>query len=391
MATTELLPTSKDKISSKAKFLENAKNLRRKHYAKASAYKKLSEYISLSYSWGIPLDFSDALKTVPKTLLLFEKKELPLSLTTEAIPVKIKGTPPKPTIQQIGDRAIAKVMGFLDFPSVHNFRLCSKELDTVYNDNREDICDAIVARTRNIIYVSDYLAPANSVKVDSEDKLLQHHYCIEWIVAAILPSFRDISEKYDKSLCAEGFAQELAKATGGYIPPKAKVQPEILRGPTYPLPALMAYLLEKHLGSKRRSKNNLPRYYKQLTKWERQTAMDQKEGERATWWTINLVRWHLAKDRILFYAINDHIAKAYGDEDLMIGKDEYCDFLRQLKPAQLWELVRLVGIKTDDKKDLTQARGFLGAGVDDVDAEEDGTDAQEEFILARVQKVLQPM
>ncbi|KAF3912550.1 hypothetical protein ABW20_dc0110412 [Dactylellina cionopaga] len=363
----------------KAVFLRNAKTLRRKHYDRI-ARGKIAKYITLSYTWGCPLDF-EAWLPAPLETIKFEKKQVPPVLERWGVAIRhpSDGTP----IQKLHDGTLVEVLKLLDFPSTQNLRLVSKRFNDVYEDNWEDICDAILARHRNIKYIPDFLVPAGSIEEDSELKLRQHYYSISWIVELVLASFRKLADAYDQTLVNDRLYTELYPQS----PSKKSPQPKILKGTTYPFPHLMEFLLEKYLEGPRRSKESLLRCWKALPLLDREVAMSEKERQWATSWVMELIRWYLEGDRMVFFAISDVMA-GEEDEDILVSENDYCENLKSLRPAQLWELVRLVGIEPETIFGILKSRGFLQDEAEEMDCKQDGIDVKEEFVRARVHQIL---
>ncbi|EPS36663.1 hypothetical protein H072_9771 [Dactylellina haptotyla CBS 200.50] len=366
----------------KAIFLQNARELRKQHYTRIAA-QKMAKYISLSFSWAVPIKFEGWICPLPETIQFERREVMPGKFQKDAtfsFPLY------KPSIEELNENILVVIMMQLDFPSTQSMRLASKKLNTIYENNWEDICDRILPRTRQLSYIPGYLLPAGSVEENSEIKMRQHCYCISWTVQKLLLSFREIDEKYRSEVLQQGLRRELYKAGEIKALPNESPQPKVLKGATYPFSQLLEFLLEKNFGGPRRSKENLPRYLRNLTMLERGTALDKKEAQMALKWMIELILWYLGKDRAVYYAINDCIAGAE-DDDILISQEEYSSFLLGLKPVQLWELVRLVGIKSEEIIEIMKSRGFWQPEVWDSDGVDSG-DLQEEFILARVRQIL---
>ncbi|KAF3906779.1 hypothetical protein AA313_de0206925 [Arthrobotrys entomopaga] len=373
----------------KAIFLRNATALRKKHYAKAAAEtatkiakEKFAKYIELSYMWGRSVDFESWLVPMPETVKFEKRKVKPFQKSSNlAIPQPANGT----SLYTLHDTLISRIMENLDFPSTQQLRLVAKKFDAVYSENREKICDTIAARTPQMSYIPAFLFSSESTKMTSEKRLRQNHFCTSWTVQTILSDYRKTAAKYQETVVETELANELYQANKVDCPQLQSPRSDVLKGATYPFPTLMEYLLEKHLGGPRRTRPNLPRLTKKLTLMERSTAMDSQESRKALKWVMQLIRWYVAQDMTVYYAINDSIT-CDDDEDVMLSPEEFDEFWRKLEPAQIWELVRLVGIKTEGILELVKERGFprYEKNITEVDVEE----IKDEFILFRVKEII---
>ncbi|KAK6526555.1 hypothetical protein TWF694_005137 [Orbilia ellipsospora] len=375
----------------KAVFLRNAKALREKHYAKIaaktatkSAREKIAKYIDLSFRWGRPMNFDSWLVSIPETIK-FEKREVRTFQKSSMLAVPRSTN--RALIQTLTDTLLSKIMANLDFPSAQQLRLVSKRFNEIYNDYREEICDAIAARIPQISYIPDLLLSSGSIRETSEQRLRQKYFCTSWAVQAILSEYRRTAAKYQDMLLEQEIASEIYQAKKFDCPRLQNPRSDLLKGSTYPFPTLIEYLLEKHLGGPRRTRPNLPRLAKKLTSIERSAATDPQESKRALKWIMQLIRWYVAKDMSVYYAIND-IITCDADEDVMLSEEEFEEFWRKLEPVQVWELVRLVGIKTETVMRIVTERRFpqyekmITAG--------NAEDIKDEFILFRVQEIIDP-
>ncbi|KAK6510264.1 hypothetical protein TWF481_004981 [Arthrobotrys musiformis] len=474
-AEDTLSPEQKEK--QRLVFLHNAIQLRRRHYARVGA-EKIATYIRQCYAWGYPIDWSAWLKAIPPPRVEFPKRDpktyqRPQNIVSAlGLPIEDAGST-RSLFPDLNEELKMKIVNLLDYPAIQSLRQTAKTFDNVYDDKWEEICDNIYKEMRHkITHIPEFFTPAGSPEEDSEVKLRQYHYCIDWVVASILPDYHDakaISDaalvqasndivfqsaftspsmnkkgqtgkgipiprrnarrkavivgnqgaaKYATSFGDKANAQKygwdfgigkdgstlgrtssegsesgrLATAAGISQP----ARPNITEGETFPFSGLLKYVFEKFLGSSRRSKDNLPRYHRNLNTIERAVLGDSICERRAFHWAMNLVSWHLMKDRTVYYAIRnefleqikreneeDEVFEVEDEDELTISDREYVERLKWLKPVQLWELVRLVKLDAVDIIDLMKVKGFL-----EVDEECDEVELMEDFILARVKQVL---
>ncbi|KAF3207991.1 hypothetical protein TWF679_007894 [Orbilia oligospora] len=212
------------------------------------------------------------------------------------------------------------------------------------------------------------------------------------------------SESAEVTAGADGTAEE--GTGGGQEQPRGRqdaetlvvprfARPQIMEGETFPFAGLLKYVLEKHLGSPRRGKDNLPRYQKSLDMIERMGLKNQADEKKAFHWALNLALWYLKNERTVYYGIRNEFLNQIKVEDeeeteegevvvLTLSDREYVERLKRLKPVQLWELVRLVEVKSEDVITLLKVKGFLSVDEEQVDKAE----VMEEFIFARIKQVL---
>ncbi|KAK6499480.1 hypothetical protein TWF506_004110 [Arthrobotrys conoides] len=465
-------------------FLRNAIELRRRHYARVAGAQKIAAYILQCYSWGYPIDWMTWANAIPRPQMDFSKRDPSTYRKPQAAGPGLGASAPKAqstgvSFISLEDGIIIRVMGMLDFPMVHSLRLTSKRFNDVYKKHMEDICGTICENgRRKISYIPDLRTPIDLPEHSSEEKLRQHHYCIDWIVQSILPDYhaaKAILDDTSVQVATNAFLQIAlhpprrkgngrdvsgAKRNGKGIPirgndvgyqsagvgnaersatPSAEViqiaednrgafniyekstgsgqggqkqsggkqrsetpsisgsaRPQIMEGETFPFIGLLKYVFEKHLGSPRRSKDNLLRYHKGLNKIEQTGLRDGTRDRKAFHWAMNLVLWYLRKERTIYYGIRNEflnqIKEEYeeddeeeNEEEFMISDREYVERLKWLRPAQLWELVRLVDVKPKDVMALVKARRVVEAVEEDVDEAE----VVEEFILGRIKQILQ--
>ncbi|KAK6517572.1 hypothetical protein TWF281_004222 [Arthrobotrys megalospora] len=473
-------------------FLRNAIELRRRHYARISSANKMATYIRQCNDWGRPIDWGKWVQAIPYRMefskrdpATYQKPRAPQPGPSRSV-AKPGSIIRRALFQHLEDAMVAKIMGMLDYPAVQSLRMAARRFDDIYEEYWEDICDSIFERMcHKISYIPDLLTPAGSPEEDSEDRLRQHHHCIDWIVESVLPSYHEgmatlgdvpaqaatgpvAQMALNSSSKESGDDDEGKKESGGdegkktsgkgqadkqypgaiYIhkrieePEEKKVKEsnkeaenkgetqnvvegdgaekkddkeeeakkptefesvrkKITQGETFPFPGLMKYLLEKHLGSPRRSKDNLPRYQKGMTTLEKASLMNRAPEKKIFHWAMNLVVWHLMEQRNVYYAIKqafcqqkkqeDEEEEEYTDTEVVaeaeaeISEREYVERLKWLKPAQLWELVRLVEVRVEDVIALMKVKGFLGCD-DEVECE---TTIMEDFIIGRVKQVLE--
>ncbi|KAK6338539.1 hypothetical protein TWF730_002602 [Orbilia blumenaviensis] len=443
-------------------FLRNATELRKRHYARIVGAQKIATYITQCYAWGYPIDWAQWVRACPLPIMEFTKRnpatcQKPHPLLSGLSGLTAKASQ-KTSLLDLCDQTVAKIMGILDYPSVQSLRLAARDFNSAYKKHWEDICDNIYKGKRSkISYIPDFLTLAGSPEGDSKGKLKQHHYCVDWIVGSILPGYHQVKAESDAALVAAAEAacvnawrappkKERERQVDGAIPIKSqdsgqyanfrepciepadlgsvgngfsrpngkgskesheglakrnaiRPRPKITEGETFPFAGLLRYVLERYLGSPRRSKDNLPRYRRALTMTEKTCLADVTVEKKAFHWAMNLVAWHLMKQRIVYYAIRDGFIRQMKEEDgqdedevdqgdipepLSISEREYVERLKLLKPVQLWELIRLAEVKAGDVVALVKVKSFMGTH------EEEETEAQlmEELALERVNQVL---
>ncbi|KAF3314049.1 hypothetical protein TWF173_005155 [Orbilia oligospora] len=459
----EEVPVQDRKERQRLIFLRNAIELRRRHYARVAGAQKIAEYILQCYSWGYPIDWMSWAEAIPYPQVKFPKRDPRTYKKPQAAELGLgalisKARPTRASFTGMEDGIIARIMGMLDFPTVHSLRLTAKSFDNVYGEHWEDICDNIYEdKQKKISYIPEFYTPSGSAEEDSEERLRQHHYCTDWVVQSILPNYHESRmalhpprrnsngagdsearsngngiqiERTDvnhqpmivgnaeerttfniwcskSAEVAAGANSAAGESTGGsqaqsrgrqdaksFAVPKF-ARPQIMEGETFPFAGLLKYVLEKHLGSPRRSKDNLPRYHKRLDMIERMGLKNQADEKKAFHWALNLVLWYLKKERTVYYGIRNEFLNQIKEEDeeeneeggevvLTITDKEYVERLKRLKPVQLWELVRLIEVKSEDVIALLKVKGFLSVGEDEVDKAE----VMEEFLFARIKQVL---
>ncbi|KAF3932460.1 hypothetical protein ABW19_dt0203223 [Dactylella cylindrospora] len=314
----------------------------------------------------------------------FQRRELRPILGTEIAPTEIDIQPPSAIL--LSPNIWTDVMKILDFHSVQNLRLSCKSFNKIYKKGKTEICDSILSRTEEM-FLSPQLR-SYELTENSEFQLRRHYNCIDWIVNTIFARYYKVKEDYDADLVAQASLKELCGVYHASVPKYP--QPDIVKGPTYPFPRLMKILLEKGLGSQQRRRNNLPRYFKELTALEKATLSDSHEIEVAMDWFLKLIRWHLSSSRIVYYAVNDHICNA--EKDILADDESYDEYLLNLQPVQLWELVSLADVGEKERERMPAARKGKGKKRDVVFefGEEDMLDVMEAFIRERVWQILGP-
>ncbi|KAF3135109.1 hypothetical protein TWF594_008498 [Orbilia oligospora] len=454
--SVEGVPVQDRKERQRLIFLRNAIELRRRHYARVAGAQKIAEYILQCYSWGYPIDWMSWVEAIPYPQVKFPKRDPRTYKKPQAAEPGLGGliskVRPRASFTRMGDGIVARIMGMLDFPTVHSLRLTAKSFDNVYGEHWEDICDNIYEdKQKKISYIPDFYTLSGSAEEDSEEKLRQHHYCTDWVVHSILPNYHESRAMVDadsvrvstnaflqmalhpprrncngagdgearsngngiqiertdvnhqpmivgnaKELttftiwCSEsaevaagansaaeestGGSQEQSRGRQGaksFAVPKFS-RPQIMEGETFPFAGLLKYVLEKHLGSPRRA-----------------------DEKKAFHWALNLVLWYLKKEPTVYYGIRNEFLNQIKEEEedeneegeevvLTITEKEYVERLKRLKPVQLWELVRLIEVKSEDVITILKVKGFLSVDEDEVDKAE----VMEEFIFARIKQVL---
>ncbi|KAK6352001.1 hypothetical protein TWF718_005150 [Orbilia javanica] len=477
--SAELLPeeilANEQKERQRLIFLRNAIELRKRHYACLAGAQKIATYIRQCTDWGHPIDWAPWLQAISHAQppMDFPKRD-PSSYQQLEAPgsglggLIAKAQSKRASLLSLDGDVVARIMGNLDYPSLQNLRMTAKKFDDVYDEWWEGVCDRVYKqKVHKISYITDFFVPPGSPEEDSEDKLRQHHYCIDWIVESILPDYceaRTVSDATTVQQSIEIFQQRplhqllksgnksgamenerripfhkgdarsrsvivgdqdkyaaiseseesveerksrsvdtngKSKADGAKQGVFGSVSPQITEGETFPFPGLLKYVFEKHLGSPRRSRDNLLRYHKCLSSIEKMGLRDATDERKAFQWGMSLVAWYLKKNRTVYYAVRNEFLKHFktqsggdvegqatregeGTEETTISDQQYVERLEWLRPAQLWELVRLVDLKADNLITAMRVRGFLGVCEDGVDEVE----VAEEFLLRRVAQVL---
>lgn len=373
----------------------NATALRKVHYERKHA-KAIEGYMINCFKFCYPIDF---LEWRPRTDtgLEFRKREVPGVISWEDATESESYL-----LSKLSTELIVSIMKLLDYRSAKSLTRCSKQLFDIYKANSTTICRKIIYRTKNLVHIPDFLRARG--EASAEAKLQAHHHAVEWIVDEMLSArykiqkevndafvynirFKEL-QRYEESILGAS-RDPLRLAPNVSEEKKAK----ILKGRDYPFRGLLIYLLSKRIGSPRMSRPDQPRLFKHLTFWEKSILSRDEDMRMAERYMADLICWYLRRDRCAWDAIQSQLTDEDDDE---MSEADFLDSLVGMSAVQLWELMRLVGMKMDDllwimiergdEESLEKVKASVGSGS--MNSKLVAWAMKQEFLEERVKQIL---